>query len=144
MNNQSVPFLLVEDDPAHILLFQRALRKAAMPNPLQIVSTGEAAVAYLNGEGIYSDRLQYPLPHLVWLDLNLPCLSGFEVLEWLKQQPALQWITIIIVSSSENTSDVEQAKALGASAYLIKPINSIDLVRLVETYVSSNVNNDSK
>src|SRR5437868_11863537 len=75
--------LLVEDNEDDVFLLQRALKYAGIENPLHIVQDGEAALAYLSGAGVFADRTQHPLPFIVFLDLKLPYLNGFEVLTWL-------------------------------------------------------------
>src|SRR3979409_1477909 len=92
--------LLVEDDPDHVLLIQRAFGKANLVNPLRIVRDGEEAVAYLAGTDSYSDRSRHPLPSLILLDLKLPRKSGLEVLGWLREEPHLKFTPVVILSSS--------------------------------------------
>jgi CheY-like chemotaxis protein len=125
--------LIVEDDPNDILLLQRAFRKTKLPHPVQIVSDGEAAVAYLAGQGSYADREQYPLPFLMLLDLKLPRKSGFEVLTWLRQQPGLRRLPVIVLTSSNRNPDIDQAYDLGANSYLVKPVSFDDLSSLLQS-----------
>src|ERR1043165_7389245 len=75
--------LLVEDDPDDVLLTQIAFEKARLVNPLKVVRDGEEAIAYLSGEPPYDDRERFPLPILLLLDLKMPKVNGFQVLEWL-------------------------------------------------------------
>lgn len=124
--------LLVEDDANDIFLMQRAFRRAQLMNPVQIVNDGEAAIAYLSGEGNYGDREHYPLPNLILLDLKLPRLSGLEVLEWLKQQAPLKRIPVIVLTSSQQSMDVNRAYDLGVNSYLIKPVTFDNLSHLVD------------
>ena len=91
--------LLVEDDPNDILLIQRAFAKACLVNPLKVVRDGEEALNYLSGSGEFADRGRYPLPSLILLDLKLPRKSGLEILQWLRQQPALKHIPVIVLTS---------------------------------------------
>src|SRR5579871_4007373 len=102
MDKNQFPVLLVEDDLNDIFIVKRAFRSARIPNPLQVVTDGEEAIAYLRGNGKYADRASFPLPRLMVMDINMPRRSGFEVLEWVKgtSQP-LRRIPIIIVSSSD-------------------------------------------
>src|ERR1041384_6928520 len=94
--------LLAEDDPDDVLLAQIALRKARLANPLQIVRDGEEAIAYLQGEGRYADRNRYPLPILLLLDLKMPKVNGFQVLEWLRKQPLLSRLPVAVLTSSDH------------------------------------------
>jgi CheY-like chemotaxis protein len=125
--------LLVEDDPNDILLTQRAFRKANLTNAsLQLVTDGDTAVAYLSGAGEYADRDRYPLPVVVLLDLKLPRRSGHEILAWLRQQPDLKRLLVVVLTSSNQRSDVNQAYDLGANSYLVKPIGLAPLVEVVQ------------
>lgn len=124
--------LLIEDDPNDILLLERAFGKAQLAAPLQ-VNNGEEAIAYLAGQGAYADRAQHPLPQLVLLDLKLPRKSGLDVLRWLRQQPILQRLPVVVLTSSRESSDVNRAYELGANSYLVKPVRSQDLVDMVKT-----------
>ena len=115
--------LLVEDDPNDILLTQRAFRKANLTNAsLQVVTDGDTAVAYLSGAGEYADRDRYPLPVVVLLDLKLPRRSGHEILAWLRQQPKLKSLPVVILSSMGEVGEADKAKDLCASAYFVKPL----------------------
>lgn len=125
--------LLVEDDPNDILLMERAVRKAGISVPLGIVRDGEEAVAYLSGSSKFADRDSHPLPVFILLDLKLPKLSGFEVLRWLRAQPELRRIPVIVFTSSKEKHDIARTYDLGANAYLIKPAAFNDLVELVKT-----------
>ncbi|NEQ29015.1 MAG: response regulator [Microcoleus sp. SIO2G3] len=125
--------LLVEDDPNDILLTQRAFRKANLTNAsLQVVTDGDTAVGYLSGVGEYADRDRYPLPVVVLLDLKLPRRSGHEILAWLRQQPELKRLLVVVLTSSNQRSDVDQAYDLGANSYLVKPIGLAALVEVVQ------------
>lgn len=125
--------LLVEDNPKDVLLMQRAFRKANIENPLQVVNDGEAAVLYLSGREPYSDRYRYPLPLLILLDLKLPRKSGAEVLLWLRQQPELKRIPVVVLTSSKEYADVNHVYDLGANAYMVKPVSFDHLVDIVKT-----------
>ena len=131
-----LPILLVEDDPDDVLLIRRAMRQARLANPVSVVGDGEAAVAYLEGRGPYADRAAHPLPALVLLDLKLPRLSGFEVLSWLRAQPGLRRLPVVVLTSSDQPVDVNRAYELGANTYMVKP-GSLD--RLIEIVKSVDV-----
>ncbi|HZE96894.1 MAG TPA: response regulator [Planctomycetota bacterium] len=125
--------LLVEDDPDHVLLIQRAFSKANLVNPLRIVRDGEDAISYLAGKDQYSDRVRHPLPSLILLDLKLPRKSGLEVLSWLRGEPNLKTTPVVILSSSSEAADIEKAYALGVNSYLVKPVNFGDLLEMVKS-----------
>lgn len=124
--------LLVEDDPNDVMLFRRAKDKSNLANPLQVVEDGEAAIAYLSGQGTYADRNRYPLPALVLLDLKLPRKSGLEVLAWLRQQPGLRRLPVVVLTSSRESLDVGRAYDLGANSYLVKPVAFDSLLEMVK------------
>src|ERR1051325_6120979 len=95
--------LLADDDSSHVMLLQRAFRKAEISLALQVVPDGDTAVSYLRGEGAYADRLKYPAPAMVLLDLKLPRRSGLEVLQWLRIQEKLRRIPVIVLSSCQES-----------------------------------------
>src|SRR6266481_325024 len=119
---QQAVFLLVEDNENDVVLVRRTMAKAKVLNPLQVVESGEKAVAYLSGEGRYSDRGQYPLPALVLLDLKLPGLDGFDVLRWIRQNRGLKALRVVVLTSSNDMRDVNLAYQLGANSFLVKPV----------------------
>lgn len=129
--------LLVEDDPCDARLIVRAFSKARIINPVETVTDGEMAVAYLSGQPPYDDRTRYPLPVLVLLDLKLPKLDGFEVLRWVRSHSMLRRLPIVVLTSSSLSADVGKAYELGANSYLVKPVGTnelIDLLKTVELY----------
>ena len=115
--------LLVEDREDDIILIQSALRKGRVKNPIHVVRDGDEALAYLKGEGKFSNRVEFPLPTLVLLDLKLPRLDGFEVLKWIRSRPGLKTMRIIVLTSSEQIRDVNRAYEMGANSFLVKPLD---------------------
>lgn len=129
--NERETILLVDDSENDIFLMRMAFKKAKFNSPLQEVHNGEQAIAYLKGEGLYRDRNQYPLPSVMFLDLNMPMKNGFDVLGWVRTQPALKRLSIIILTASLRPEDVERAFDLGANSYLVKPSNMDALVAML-------------
>jgi CheY-like chemotaxis protein len=121
METKSQVLLVVEDDPSDVFIIQRALRKSKVSHSLQVVTDGQMAINYLAGHGKFGDRTQYPLPSLIFLDLKIPYKHGFEVLEWVRQQPSLQDCPVVVLSSSSEERDMERAYRLGARSFLVKP-----------------------
>jgi len=119
--DHATTILLVEDNHDDVFLMQRALKKAAIANPIQVVNDGGSAIDYLAGKGRFAVRDKFPLPGLIFLDLKLPYFDGFEVLQWIQTQPALNRIIVVILSSSGESRDRERATALGVRSYLVKP-----------------------
>jgi CheY-like chemotaxis protein len=129
--------LLVEDREDDITLIRRAFRTAYLNNPLYVVRDGEQAVAYLQGTGRYASRDEHPLPDLILLDLKMPRMDGFELLQWLREQPGINRIAVIVLTSSDQLRDVNRAYALGANSFLVKPTdfqNYINLSKLVNDF----------
>lgn len=129
--------LLVEDDSNDVLLIERTFSQSKVDIPLRVVRDGDDAVTYLLGEGMYRDRSQYPLPSLVLLDLKLPRRSGLEVLEWMRQQPVIRRIPVVVLTSSRENTDIDRAYELGVNSYLQKPVSYDalhELVRALDIY----------
>ena len=122
--------LLAEDEEDYVLLIQRAFSQAKIPNPMHVVWNGQEAIAYLKGEGKYSNREEYPLPDLLLLDLKMPRVNGFEVLKWLRSQPNLAPLRVLVLTSSDAIRDVNEAYKLGANSFLVKPMDFHDFTQL--------------
>jgi CheY-like chemotaxis protein len=125
--------LLVEDRSDDVELIRHAFRRAGISSPLHVVRDGDLAMAYLSGTGVYANRDEHPLPDLILLDLKMPGTDGFEVLQWLRQQSGFSTIPVIVLTSSEQMRDVNQAYELGANSFLVKPFDFQDLVSLSQT-----------
>jgi CheY-like chemotaxis protein len=128
--------LLAEDDPNDVVLIQRAFQKAGLRNILKVVEDGDQAIKYLSGQGVYSNREQYPLPFLMLLDLKMPGTDGFEVLEWLRNEPQLKRMLVVVLTSSNLQADVDHAYELGANSYLVKPVSFDEMVHLIQRFES--------
>ena len=116
MNTQS-KFLLVEDNEDDVFFMERAFQQAGVHNPLHVVKNGEEAIEYLSGQNQFSDRQEHPLPDLIFLDLKMPGVNGFEVLKWMRAQSVN--IPVAILTSSPEDIDRERAREL--ECYLLKP-----------------------
>ena len=113
--------LYVEDDDLDILLMRHAWQKAGLLNPLHVVIDGQQAQDYLSGKE--GNSPVEPLPWLVLLDLKLPKRDGLEVLRWIREQEGpIRALRVIVFSSSRSPRDIQQAHALGVSAYLVKTV----------------------
>jgi CheY-like chemotaxis protein len=125
------PVLLAEDEEHDVFFMERAFGKAGIVSPLIALPDGREVIAYLKGEGSYSDRRRYPEPRLLLLDLKMPLVDGFEVLSWIRQQPGLrELLPILVLSSSDQPADRERAIKLGAHEYLVKPSDFNSLIVL--------------
>jgi CheY-like chemotaxis protein len=125
---QPETILLAEDNSDDAELTRLAFEQAGFTNPIAVVRDGKQAVEYLQGQGPYADRIRFPAPILLLLDLKMPRLTGFEVLTWIRQLPEWMSLPIIILSASLDTSDIKEAYELGANFFLTKPGKFDDLV----------------
>ncbi len=129
--------LLVEDEEDDVFIFRRAVKRARITNPIQIINDGESAIAYLSGAGMYADRTRYPLPLLTLLDLNLPRITGLEVLKWIREQSLLNQMSVIVLTSSAQDRDISRAYHLGARSYLVKPPTPAGLLEVLNALRAS-------
>lgn len=114
--------LLVEDSDDDVFFFRHTLKKSGAVCSLVHVGDGAAAINYLK-EASTGNSADHPWPDLVFLDLKLPAFSGFEILAWVREQQLDGRLDVAILSGSEHASDVERAKALGATGYFVKPVS---------------------
>lgn len=112
--------LLVEDSDDDAFFFTRAARKVGKFKVLR-VREGEQAKNYLMGEGEFADRAEHPMPHAILSDLKMPLCTGTELCVWLRKQPQISVLPLVIVSSSNVQSDMQASQKAGATAYLVKP-----------------------
>ncbi len=122
---------LAEDNPDDIFFLKRALKSAGVSNPLVILPDGRQVQAYLEGKGDFADRERYPLPSLLLLDLKLPLMSGFQVLEWIRGRAETRSLPVIVLTTSGELKDVSMAYQSGANAFLIKPSGAENLVNQI-------------
>src|ERR1051325_3305914 len=129
--------LLVEDDANDVFFMKRAMKLAGVLNPVRVASDGRQAIHYLAGTGEYCDRTRFPLPSLVLLDLKLPHVMGLDVLKWIREQPELKTVIVLVFTSSSLPPDISKAYFLGANSYLVKPSSAAELpemVRIIKRY----------
>ena len=124
--------LYVEDSADDFLLLKLASRKCGTPFSLQHAADGEEAVAYLSGDGDYADREEHPFPDLVLLDLKMPRLDGFEVLEWIRNYPPTKSLPVVVLAGSSFRADIRRALELGANSYAAKPAKFEELQVLID------------
>lgn len=122
MNDADVDVLLVEDNPRDAELTIRAFKRNRLADRLFHVQDGAEALDFLFGRGNYAGRQTTALPRVILLDLKLPKINGLEVLRLVKNDPHLQIIPVVIVTSSAEDPDLERAYELGANSYVIKPV----------------------
>jgi CheY-like chemotaxis protein len=129
--DKKFPILIVEDNENDALILQRALRKAGFDNPFHLSPHGRDAVRYLKGEGPYKDRQKYCFPRILFTDLKMPEMDGFELLQWLRTHPECGIIPAIVLSASQQEKDIARAYRLGANSYFVKPLDSEQLVSML-------------
>ena len=126
--------LLVEDNEDDVFLMKRALKAARVMNPLYVVEHGQEALDYLGGAGKFANRESYPLPAVVFLDLKLPFISGHEVLAWIRRQKQLESLVVVVLTSSNEASDLSRCYSLGANSYVVKPPSPEQLDDLAKAF----------
>jgi CheY-like chemotaxis protein len=129
--NTHLNVLVAEDNADDVFFLQQAIKKAGIGWRLDSVSDGIAALAYLNGEGDFSDRSAHPFPSVMLLDLNMPGMNGFEVLEWVRKDSRCSLLVVHVLSSSSREADIRRAYDLRANSYAIKPSRVDELVGFV-------------
>jgi CheY-like chemotaxis protein len=125
--------LVAEDIEEDYMLLERAFTQAAIPARLHWARDGYEAKAYLEGEGAYADRATHPLPIVVLADIKMPAMNGFDLLLWIKDQPYLKRIPVVMLTGSDRNPDINRAYDLGASSYLVKPHGFEELQRMSES-----------
>ena len=129
MKKYHATILVVEDDPNDQFLVERAFRAIGVTDPIQVVGDGVEAIAYMMGEGKYSDRETFAYPTFIITDLKMPRADGFAVLEFLKGNPEWAVIPTIVLSASSDLDDIKKSYMLGASSYHLKPHSPEELER---------------
>ena len=131
MNEKHYTILLVEDEDNDATLLKMAFKMNNIPNPIQWAKDGAEAVAYLNGEGVYSNRELYPFPEVLIIDIKMPRMTGLELLAWMRDN-SFRVIPSIVMTSSRQDTDIEKAYELGANTYMIKPSSFNELQAVVK------------
>ncbi len=124
--------LCIEDSADDFVLLKLASRKCGTPFQLRRAEDGERAMEYLSGSGAYADRHGYPFPDLVLLDLKMPRLDGFEVLQWIRTNPQTRSLPVIVLAGSVFRADIRRALELCANSYATKPVKFNELELLVD------------
>jgi len=124
--------LVAEDDADDVFLLRRALRKAGLSHRVVDVFDGTVVISYLGGEPPFDNRLDYPFPDLLLLDLKMPKMNGFDVLAWLKGRPDMGSLPVVVLSSSSVEEDEAMALRMGAREFRTKPADIDNLVPLLK------------
>ena len=128
--NPPATILVVEDNPDDFTIFEFALRGAQIQNPVVHVEDGAAALDYMFARGKYSDRATYPIPGILFLDINLPKVNGIKVLETLRGTREFSSIPVVMVTVSDSSQDVLRSYESGSSLFVQKPVVPENLIAL--------------
>jgi CheY-like chemotaxis protein len=129
--DRSRTILIAEDDENYAMLMRRAFQQTGRKDMVHQVPNGREAIDYLMGNGKYADREAFAFPGVLFLDLKMPGMGGFDVLRWMQENPPCRVTPTLVLSSSVLERDVELSYALGAHAYLGKPATVDELKRLL-------------
>lgn len=130
MQSLSFEVLLIEDDMGDVELTEAALAKSKLKINLNVVNDGEEALAYLRREGQYTDAVR---PNLIVLDLNLPGLSGLEILSAIRSDQRIKSIPVVILTTSDAHTDISRSYELGVNCYITKPVGLKEFVKIVNS-----------
>jgi CheY-like chemotaxis protein len=128
--------LIVDDREDDRLMLERLLRKLDVTNPILHLEDGDQAIGYLRGDGKFGDRTLYPFPAIVFLDLKMPRVSGYQVLDWLRIHAKKDGLLAIVLSDMHATEAISRAYHLGADTFLVKPANEADLKEFILSFPS--------
>jgi CheY-like chemotaxis protein len=131
MNVDAVEILLVEDNPQHVELTLRALRKYNLANNVLVAKDGAEALEFIFATGAYSQRQVEQGPKVIVLDLKLPKVDGLEVLRRIKSDERTKAIPVVVVTTSEQERDIVESYKLGANSYIVKPVSFEKFVEAV-------------
>jgi CheY-like chemotaxis protein len=123
--------LIIDDDEVDQFMLERTLRGIGVINPIRKLSDGNTAIRYLNGDPPYHDRTSYPLPSVIFLDLKMPGVSGWDVLDWMSALSLKRNAKIFVHSQVTAIPDLQKMYTLGADSFISKPLNEADLFNLI-------------
>jgi CheY-like chemotaxis protein len=132
-DQKTAAILVAEDDPDDRSILELALSSACAGVPLRSVCDGQEVMDYLQGKPPYDDRVAYPIPSLLLLDLKMPRRSGLETLEWIRSRPEFERLAVVILSGSNRKNDIDRAYGSGANFYLMKPHKFSDLAPMLKS-----------
>ena len=124
----------MEDSPDDEFVFLEIVRRSGIPNPVAVVRDGEEAIAYLKREERFADPKKYPVPSALFLDLRIPKISGFDVLRWIKTQPHLKDMLVVILTQHQEIQVINDAYELGAHTFLTKPLTHTELSNVISHF----------
>lgn len=129
MNPRPVDILLIEDNPDHAELIIKALRNNGVLNEMHVVTSGEAAMDFLSQQGAYANAAR---PGLILLDIKLPGMDGIEFLRWIKADPKLKPIPVVMLTTSAGEKEIVESYRWGANSYIVKPVDFEQFVKVIK------------
>jgi CheY-like chemotaxis protein len=126
------PVLVAEDDANDVFLLRRAFQKAGVAHPVVVLRNGQEVVDYLTGSGMFANRKDQGTPALLFLDLKMPMMDGFDVLDWLQNCALKRKPPVVVLTSSNQEKDIQRARQMGAHEYRVKPQQFEELVEIVK------------
>jgi len=139
LHNQMGQFAIlhIEDDDNDVFLFQRAWKRAQVPNPVHVVCSGAEAIQYLEGEGKFSDRALHPFPCVIVMDIQVHSGNNCDFIRWLRAHPRFKTLVVVVLSGTSYQARIDDAYLAGANSFLLKPTDAEHLealVRLIKIY----------
>jgi CheY-like chemotaxis protein len=134
--NEQFPIIVAEDNERDAQLLNRALREVGFNNPVHVSRDGQDVINYLKGEPPYEDRTRYKFPRVLFIDLQMPVVDGFQLLEWLKRHDECNVIPRIVLSASRQQEHVQRAYRLGVNSYIYKPPTFDGLVERLQMVIN--------
>ncbi len=137
MNGVDAPpidILVIEDNETDVKITLRAFNRAKLKNNIYVVNDGDEAFEFIHNEGRYQDGKKFPKPDLVLLDINLPKMDGFQLLEKFKKDPQSKAIPVIALTSSKRQEDIVKSYDHGAAGYIQKPVDYEEFARMIDTF----------
>lgn len=131
VHNNSAVILIADDDPEDRLLMTDAFEQAEFTSKIYSVTDGVELLDYLNGKKNYKDRDEYPLPHLILLDLHMPRMDGYEALKNIRENSLFDYIHFLILTTSSSREDVLESYKLKADRFLTKPSNQSGIKKII-------------
>jgi CheY-like chemotaxis protein len=123
--------LIVDDNEVDQFLLERTLRRVGVTNPISKLADGQSLIRYLQGNPPYTDRTKHPLPAVVFLDLKMPGVTGWDALEWVHALKLKREAKIFVHSELTSVEELPKTYALGADSFLSKPLREMDLSNLI-------------
>jgi CheY-like chemotaxis protein len=126
--------LIVDDSESDIFFLLRAFAASRVRNPVHVARSGGEAIEFLEAKGRFENRERFPLPRIVFLDLRMPPPNGFDVLRWKQKRSSLPKILWVAMTNFDSPRAINEAYAAGASTFLIKPLDSMDIRNLIDGF----------